>query len=279
MQSNITPENVGLLSQFMKDFGFWQTVLFISIILGLYGGWKWINIKTKLFGEGKENQILELSKQLERQKEANTRTTAEYMNRLESITSNINKDIHTSSNFQEADLHDLTLHPFFSNLHYWINVKVPQTNIKNKTKRNVFIDYMTIKFSLQRKMMLTYVSKKDISRHSISELQTDLLNLNTQYSIELHKHVEKYKLPAISIEKFRDVWNIYDSLYVSFIESVLNAPTFETNHDKLYTIFDSLLNINEVLLLDFVTKIDSLNGELEDSNYISKITQIRKEYE
>lgn len=279
MQISSSPEQLGMISKIFKDFGVLQTLGIILSGVGIYGLYKFILTKLELLKSGKDRELEELRKEVSILKEKSIKESSEYTKNLENINRTISKELKNITNFQEDDLLDLNLHPFFSNLKYWINIKIPQTNIKNKTKRSVFVDYMTIKFFLQLVMWQEYISNTNLESKTVEQLESDLMELNTRYAIELNKEIANYKLPQIVIDKFQEIWNIYDSLYISFIYRVLSSTAFETNYDKLYVILDSLLNINEVLLLDFVTKIDSLNGELENANYVSNITIIKKSYE
>lgn len=279
ISQNITTDNLNWFQSFVKDFGISGTVILALCLVGIYTFYKWSIAKIDILKEGKDDEIEKLEHKLQKEKSKIEDLRIEYARNLENIQKGATSSYKEDVTFAEETLNDLTFHPFFSNIDYWINIRIPQTHIKNRTKRHVFVDYMTLKFSLQKKMYLDFLRRRDVEKYGLDELKSDLLGLNNQYAIELQRQIDKYKLPSISVEKFRDVWNIYDSLYVSFVNSVISSETTENNYDRVYLILDSLKNINEVLLLDFVTKIDALNGELEDSNYTSKINQIKKEYE
>lgn len=169
------------------------------------------------------------------------------------------------------EFHDLRKHPYFSNIDYWLYVKIHQVNISNENKRNIFIDYMCIKYGTSKKRWYDFVSDTYISKMSKEELASELLKVTINISKEVDKELLSMGMPRLVIEKMDETTSLADKFMVTTINSFCNNQQFDDSFDIVFLLLNYYMNIIEVLFYDFMVKLEKMNGQLDNANYTSKI--------
>ena len=163
--------------------------------------------------------------------------------------------------FKNYRRYNMSHHPFFGRMKYYLRVIVPNIPVENPYKKDLIVLFLTIKFKI------FYEAYDKICRNIDKIPMTDIDN-----RIEwLTKHIETYEnearkqgVPEILISKFSE-WNqVHVEGAVECIENIWQGKYHQRKYDKLAAELDVIQCTFTQTILAAEKTMNSLNGELDE---------------
>jgi hypothetical protein len=265
---NVTP-NVGVevngtfldsVGKLFQMFGVLEILGSATFIVLLYIIVKYINFKMSDIVKDKNEQIDKLTEKL-----------IESGKNFAPISTNVTEEVSVNStNYNKQHIvkyKTLFSHPLFYSIDYMISVKLGQVNLTSKIKKEIFKDYIEIKYSSIKNGWLKFLGSSDISTMDSDELRNKIIQIFIDVNLEMEENTKKLNMPEIALVELNKSFQVIDSFLFSSIEVLTESMVFDDNAEAVYTILDLTLKSMDVGFHSVVINLEKLNGQLESVNY------------
>lgn len=268
LNSNVTTTvGVGVDGPFLesvrmlfKDFGILPIILSFLAVVSIYIFYKYVNFKMSDILRDKNTQIDNLTNRLIDAGKEEVKIVEVPLTPPSNFTDNNLRKSVTHQN-------ELYSHPLFYSIDYIISIKINQTSVSSKIKKEIFKDYIDIKFGGIKKHWLSFLSNKDITTMGRDSLKNKITEIFIQVEKELNDKVTKLNIPEIALNELNKSFQLADAYLFSSIETLTESNVFDDNTEIIYTILDLTMQNIEVSFHNIILNLEKLNGELEKVGY------------
>lgn len=244
------------LKDIFLEFGLFQVFGIITGLVLLYILYKWtINYLSNKDKE-KDKKIAEL-------------TQAMASMALDKNRSSISGLTH---NLSIENINNIQQHPLFSNVEYLLGVKVNKTNFSSLTKKNIFSDFLYVRFTCSVdswKNFLEEESHFEITREVLHSKITKLFIQIDNCAKELYAQTD---IPSNVMFELQKSASLADTFLHSATETFIQSKVFKSAEDILYSILTLSIHINEVIFNNLILSLEKIQ-HLEDVEYNPKFTK------
>lgn len=249
-------DSVGKLFQM---FGIIEILATATFLVLLYLGVKYINFKMSDIIKDKNEQIDKLTEKL-----------------IESGKGDVVKDLPkeevtplnpTHYRKHITEYKELFSHPLFYAIDYMIAVKLGQINITSKTKKEIFRDYIEVKYVTLKKGWLSFLGNPNISTMNNDELRNKITKIFIDVNNEMESKTKKLNIPEIALTELNKSFQLVDAFLFSSIEVLTESNVFDDNAEVIYTILDLTLKSMDVGVHSVIINLEKLNGQLDKIGY------------
>ena len=160
-------------------------------------------------------------------------------------------------------LKELKKHPFFHNVDYLINYKIPYIDLKEKGRTEIFRDFLRIKFTVYKESLNRFLDKEI----KPSEFESEI---NNHFNEAIQEYINRCLgagIPQIVVDKFQQ-WHMPRIEFTNMaIEQICKTEIIDNDIEKMFailTIYDSALYAT---VIDAEQTLKKLNGELTGTIY------------
>jgi hypothetical protein len=259
---SVTP-NVGVdvngtfldsVGKLFSMFGVIEILASATFLVILYVGVKYINFKMSDIVKDKNEQIDKLTERL-------------IENGKEGVIKDEPLTNPTSYRKHITEYKELFSHPLFYSIDYMISVKLSQTNVTSKIKKEIFKDYIEIKYSTTKKGWLNFLSNPNLSTMNADELRNRITQIFIDVNIEMESKTKSLNIPELALDELNKSFQLVDSFLFSSIEVLTESNVFDDNVEVIYTILDLTLKSMEVGFHSVIINLEKLNGQLDKLGY------------
>jgi len=245
-------DSVGKLFQM---FGVIEILGSVTFLVILYIIVKYINFKMSDIVKDKNDQIDRLTERL-----INTgKEDGSIKEIVPSEVQHIRKHI--------TEYKELFSHPLFYSIDYMISVRLSQTNVTSRIKKEIFKDYIEIKYSSIKKGWLNFLQSSNVASMSGDELRNKIIQIFIDVNLEMGCRTKKLNIPELALNELNKSFELVDSFLFSSIEVLTESTVFDDNVEVIYTILDLTLKSMDVGFHSVIINLEKLNGQLDKINY------------
>ncbi len=265
MLLSVTP-NVGVdvngtfldsIGKLFQMFGILEMVATATFLVILYLIVKYINFKMSDIVKDKNDQIDKLTERLiESGKGGDSPPTQD--------GGSVNT-LHYRKHIMQYK--ELFSHPLFYAIDYMISVKLSQTNVTSKIKKEIFKDYIEIKYSSIKKGWLNFLVNPNISTMNGDELRNKITQIFIDVNLEMESRTKTLNIPELALDELNKSFQIVDAFLFSSIEVLTESTVFDDNAEVIYTILDLTLKSMDVGFHSVIINLEKLNGQLDKLGY------------
>lgn len=146
-------------------------------------------------------------------------------------------------------------HHLFRSIDYYLNVGVNQISIKNPLKKQMMVEFLKIHFDQFKKDFIEALKTKKTPCDYMGIIYSAL------NSIEVTAKAKG--IPEIFIVKFNEFNKNNTESMIKWARSYVDSTIAIDETLKIYFIFNSVLQIFDMMILDCQQSLNELNGELE----------------
>jgi len=247
-------DSVGKLFQ---AFGIIEILASSTFLVILYLSVKYFNFKMSDMLKDKNEQIDKLTEKL-----------IEKGNVGEEVVEHTKTPVNTNQYRKHVtEYKELFSHPLFYAIDYMISVKISQTNVTSKIKKEIFKDYIEIKYSSIKKGWLNFLSNTNISTMNRDELKNKVTKIFIDLNLEMTEKTKNLNIPEIALNELNKSFQIIDEFLFSSIEAITESSVFDDNIEIIYTILDLTATSIEVGFHNVIINLEKLNGQLDAIGY------------
>lgn len=166
-------------------------------------------------------------------------------------------------------------HMYFHKMGYMIKITIPTLPIDEPLRREIFRDFLDIKFRVFKKVFEEFINNGDIESLPQPDFQCKLQNAIVLGIQTYEQEARDRNIPEIVITKFNEWHKDTIASTETFIGNVTNSPWYSTNSQRLVAVLDFLVIAFHNTLLDAYTTLINLNGDLDVITY-KGLTSTRK---
>lgn len=160
-------------------------------------------------------------------------------------------------------LSNLKHHPYFDNLDYYKDVKIPYTVFTNTARRELYKDYFQEYLTILKKSYIHLLEEKDILECGIKSIKNKINAIHMQIEPILYTALSNLGLPEIVIQKLTEVHELYSAMNSVFINVIFDEDSNEIlNSLCIYKYLNFSIHLLEIMTTDFANKLENFNGEL-----------------
>jgi hypothetical protein len=261
MNTNVAVDGTFLESVRMlfKDFGILPILLSFLAVATVFIIYKYINFKMSDILRDKTAQIDNLTNRLIEAGKEEVNVPDSPINITPNNSESLRKHI--------TQYGELYSHPLFYAIDYIVSIKINQTSVSSKIKKEIFKDYIEIKFGGIKKHWLLFLSNKDITTMGRDALKNKITEIFIDVEKELTEKVTKLNIPDLALNELNKSFQLADAYLFSSIETLTESNVFDDNTEIIYTILDLTMQNIEVSFHNIVLNLEKLNGELEKVGY------------
>lgn len=162
---------------------------------------------------------------------------------------------------------DLLNHAMFQNLRTYLNYEIQHLVIGERLREAIFRDFLIFVFTSVKKEFTFFLENGDMEKMSSHLYLTRILECNDNVIKKYEQKAIDEGMPQIILTKFNE-WHQcrIDSTY-EFLKEVCSDDIFLSNTDKTKVIFDFMVHILNMTIVDAKKTIVNLNGQLDDVVY------------
>jgi hypothetical protein len=261
MNTNVAVDGTFLESVRMlfKDFGILPILLSFVAVAIVFIVYKYINFKMSDILRDKTAQIDSLTNRLIEAGKDVPVVVDSPINITPKDVASLRKHI--------TEYNELYSHPIFYAIDYIVSIKINQTSVSSKIKKEIFKDYIEIKFGGIKKQWLLFLSNKDITTMKRDSLKNKITEVFIEVDKDLNDKVKKLNIPDIALNELNKSFQLADAYLFSSIETLTESQVFDDNVEIIYTILDLTMQNIEVSFHNVILNLEKLNGELEKIGY------------
>lgn len=243
--------------KFLTGVGIVDGTIVIAVILVFMLFYRYANQKIIILKEGKDRTINDLHTKLYEQERRHSEDSIKQLP-------------HSETSNMVFGLNDLKKHPIFSNIAYWIAVQIPRVHFRSDLKRCLFKDYMVVMNATNVTLWKEYLDTHNIESINTETLCDEIIQLMTNITNTFtSKLIHECNMPQHIVTILNDSHHLSELFMFAMWNSICRSPVFDDNFDKVYTLLNIRMQINEVLLHEVASKL-SEEELTEDFEYTPK---------
>lgn len=171
---------------------------------------------------------------------------------------------------------DLFNHPLFQKLRTYLNYEINHLVIGEPLREAIFRDFLVIKFTCIRDGFLRFLEKGSLERMDSDTYQSRILECIDEIIKNYEEEAIKEGIPEIVLIKFNEWHKDRISAIYDFLRDIHDAKIFTSNTARTYVVFDFIVHILNMTVLDAKRTLVNLNGELNKLEYKGVSSQKHK---
>lgn len=176
----------------------------------------------------------------------------------------------SQNNYKQKDLYN---HHLFQKLRTYLSYEIQYLVIGERLREAVFRDLLIIMFTSIKNEFLHFLEKGNIERMDSSLYRTRILGCIDNIMKEYKEKARKNDIPEIVLIKFDEWYRDYTEAIYSFIKDIDNDRTFLSNAAKTSVIFDFMVHVLNMTVVNARKTLVHLNGELDGTMYKGIVCQ------
>lgn len=254
---NVDGSFIDSVKGLFQEFGFGPVIAVVMVLVFLFIFYKWMMVRITQKEKEKDEKIEELTKA------------------IASIALDKNKPNSSSltHTLSIESISDLTQHPIFFNIEYMLGVKMNQTIFSNAAKKNIFNDFLNVRFTCFNDMWKRYIKNSPHFEISREELNSQITKLFIDIDICTKQEYSKLGIPNDIMFELQKSSSLADVFLHSATETFIKTKVFKSGEDIIYNILTLSMHINEVIFNNLILSIEKFNGKLDNLEYKSKFNK------